>query len=97
LDRNQYYANPGDFVSILWEQRIMSPYFFHIVSLGGQRSARCPFKNKLLLIEGFYRGNSLLASSAVPFVRQSSTASQVREDFDVLSEIGQSKIYFGQV
>jgi hypothetical protein len=32
LDRIQYYACPGDFVSILLEQGIMSPYFFHIVT-----------------------------------------------------------------
>jgi hypothetical protein len=57
LDRIQYYACPGDFVSILLEQGIMSPYFFHIVSWWATIRPRS--QNKLALAEGFYRGKSL--------------------------------------
>jgi hypothetical protein len=48
LDRIQYYACSGDFVSILLEQGIMSPYFFHIVSLVGNDPA-LRSQNKLAL------------------------------------------------
>ncbi len=45
----------------------MSPYFFHIVSpMGNDPTLRS--QNKLALVEGFSRGNSLLEFPAMPAV-----------------------------